>query len=307
MKIKKRVHISYPRLLAGGFGIIILLGTLLLMLPIAARDGQWSDPVNCLFTATSATCVTGLIAYDTFSHWTLFGQIVIITLIQIGGLGFMTFISMFALFAGKRISLRDRLLLMQSSGSMELDGVGDLIRRIVKGTFLIELIGAVLLSIRFVPEYGWAEGIYNGVFHSISAFCNAGFDLMGKREAFSSLSTYESDPLVLITVMTLVVIGGIGFVVWSDIAKYKLKVKRYSLHSKIALTTTAILLIGGTVFFYFSEGAGNMSHLSVGDKWLNAAFQSVTLRTAGFNTTDQAALSGAGSILGCILMIIGGS
>ncbi|MBR5782999.1 MAG: Trk family potassium uptake protein [Clostridia bacterium] len=307
MKNKKRARISYPRLLAGGFGILILIGALLLTLPIASKSGQWSDPVNCLFTATSATCVTGLIAYDTFTHWSMFGQLVILFLIQIGGLGFMTIISIFAMLAKKRISLRDRLLLMQSSGSMDLDGVGRLIQRIIVGTLFFEMAGAVLLSIRFIPMYGWGEGIYNAIFHSVSAFCNAGFDLMGKEGAFSSLTTFNSDPLVLITVILLIVIGGIGFLVWSDISHYKCKLKRYSLHSKIALTTTVVLLIGGTLFYYFAERGGNLAAFSEGDKWLNAAFQSVTLRTAGFNAVDQSALSPAGSILGCILMLIGGS
>lgn len=307
MKAKKRAYISYPRLLAGGFGLIILIGTVLLCLPVASKAGQWSDPLNCLLTATSATCVTGLIAYDTFTHWSLFGQLVIITLIQIGGLGFMTFISMFALFLKKRISLRERLLLMQSSGSMELEGVNHLIRRIVSGTMFFELIGAAILSIRFVPQYGWANGIYNAVFHAVSAFCNAGFDLMGKVSPFSSLSSYYNDPLVLITLMALIVIGGIGFLVWSDIRQYKFKFKYYSLHSKLVLSATAVLLVGGSVFFFFSEKNASMAGMEVGERILSALFQSVTLRTAGFNTIDQSALSPAGSILSMILMLIGGS
>ena len=219
----------------------------------------------------------------------------------------MTMISMFAMFMRKRISLRDRLLLMQSSGSMNLEEVQHLLRRILAGTLIFEALGALALSFRFVPEYGWGEGIYYSIFHSISAFCNAGFDLMGRNEPFSSLTSFESDPLVCITIMLLVIIGGIGFWVWSDVQKYKFRFKQYSLHAKLALTTTALLLLGGTLFFFFTEGNGNMAHLSLPDKWLNAAFQSVTLRTAGFNTTDQAALSGPGSIVGCILMLIGGS
>jgi len=304
--LKKRKKFSYPRVLMLGFGLIILTGTLLLCLPIASRTGEWSNPLNCLLTATSATCVTGLIAYDTFTHWTLFGQLVILTMIQIGGLGFMTLISMFALFLKKKISLRDRLLLMQSSGSMQLEGVQKLIRRILLGTLCFEGLGAAVLAIRFIPKYGLWEGIYNSIFHSVSAFCNAGFDLMGKESPFSSLSTYIDDPLVLITVMLLVVIGGLGFIVWSDIKHHRFRLKRYSLHSKIVLISTAVLLAGGTAFFFFSEGEA-MAGMSVGQRLLNAAFQSVTLRTAGFNTIDQMSLSGGGSVLSMIFMLIGGS
>ncbi len=306
MVSRKRKSFSYPRVLMLGFGIIILSGTLLLCLPIAARDGAWGNPINCLLTATSATCVTGLIAYDTFSHWTMFGQLVILSLIQIGGLGFMTFISMFAMFLKKKISLRDRLLLMQSSGSMQLEGVGRLIRRILLGTLLFEGIGAILLSIRFVGEFGWWQGIYNGIFHSVSAFCNAGFDLMGKHAPFSSLSPYQNDPYVLLTIMALIVIGGLGFIVWSDIKQHRFRFSKYSLHSRIVLIATATLVVFGTVFFYFSESAA-MANMSFGERLLNAAFQSITLRTAGFNTLDQSALSSGGSILSMILMLIGGS
>ena len=304
--LRKRKKFSYPRVLMLGFGMIILLGTVLLCLPIASKAGEWSNPVDCLLTATSATCVTGLIAYDTFTHWSLFGQLVILTMIQIGGLGFMTLISMFAMFLKKKISLRERLLLMQSSGSMQLEGVQKLIRHILLGTLFFEGVGAAILAIRFVPKYGWWEGIYNSIFHSVSAFCNAGFDLMGKEAPLSSLTTVADDPLVLATIMLLVVIGGLGFIVWSDIKHFRLRFRRYSLHSKIVLITTAALLLGGTVFFFCSEGAA-MTGMSTGERVLNAAFQSVTLRTAGFNTIDQSALSGGGSILSMIMMLIGGS
>ncbi len=304
--LKKRKKFSYPRVLMLGFGIIILLGAFLLCLPIASRAGEWGNPVNCLLTATSATCVTGLIAYDTFTHWSLFGQLVILTMIQIGGLGFMTFISMFALFLKKKISLRERLLLMQSSGSMQLEGVQRLIRNILLGTLFFEGVGAAILAIRFIPKYGLWEGIYNSIFHAVSAFCNAGFDLMGKEGPFSSLTTFHNDPLVLITIMLLVVIGGLGFIVWSDIKHHRLHLKRYSLHSKIVLITTAVLLLGGSLFFYFSENTV-LAGMGTGERVLNAVFQSVTLRTAGFNSVDQAQLSGAGSILSMIFMLIGGS
>ena len=306
-KIKRRLHLSYPRLLAEGFGLIILLGTLVLMLPISSRAGVWSPFADCLLTATSATCVTGLIVFDTYSHWSLFGQIVIITLIQIGGLGFMTLISMFVMFLRKKINLRERLLLMQSSGNLSLADVTGLIKRILLGTLLFEGLGAVALSFYFVPKLGIWKGIYNAVFHSVSAFCNAGFDLMGRVQPFSSFTSERGNVLVNCTLMALIVIGGIGFLVWNDVWEHKWRFKRYCLHSKIVLTTTLILLVGATVFFYFSETNGALTGLEGGEKWLAAAFQSVTLRTAGFNTVEQSALSGGGSILSMILMVIGGS
>ncbi len=306
-KLKKRARFSYPRLLAGGFGLIILLGTLLLMLPISSKEGLWTPFVNCLFTATSATCVTGLIVYDTFTHWTVFGQVVILSLIQIGGLGFMTMISMFVMLLRKKINLRERLLLMQSTGNLSLADVTGLIKRILLGTFLFEGLGAVALAFYFIPRLGVGQGIYNAVFHSISAFCNAGFDLMGRVQPFSSFATEVDNVLLNVTIVALILIGGIGFIVWNDVLEHKWRWKKYCLHSKLALTGTALLLLGGTLFFYFSETNGALADLSGGTKWMAAAFQSVTLRTAGFNTVDQAALSGPGSILSMILMIIGGS
>ncbi len=306
-KLKKRAHISYPRLLAGGFGLIILLGTILLSFPIASRAGTQTPIWDCLLTATSATCVTGLIAYDTFSQWTVFGQVVILTLIQIGGLGFMTFISMFVMLLRKKINLRERLLLMQSTGNLSLEDVTGLIRRIFKGTLIFEGLGAVALSFFFVPRLGWLQGIYNAVFHAISAFCNAGFDLMGRVAPYSSFTSAADHIFVNCVLIALIVVGGIGFIVWDDIRKHKWRFRRYCLHSKLALTTTLILLVGGTLFFYCAESGSALQGLSTGEKWLAAAFQSVTLRTAGFNTVDQAALSNAGSILSIIFMLIGGS
>lgn len=307
MQRKKRGHISYPRLLASGFGVIILLGTILLMLPLSSKAGQFTPLADCLLTATSATCVTGLIVYDTFTHWSLFGQLVILSLIQIGGLGFMTLISMFFMLLRKRINLRERLLLMQSSGNLSLGDVTGLIRRILWGTLLFEGMGAVLLSFYFIPRYGWAEGLYNSVFHSVSAFCNAGFDLMGKVSPFSSFSSEAHHLMVNLTIMGLVIIGGIGFIVWDDVIRHKWRWKAYSLHSKLTLSSTLFLLVGATVFFFLSEGNSSMEGMTTGQRWLASAFQSVTLRTAGFNTIEQTALSRPGSILSMILMVIGGS
>lgn len=304
---KRRVKFSYPKVLAGGFALIILIGAALLTLPISSKSGTFTAPLDALFTATSATAVTGLIVYDTYEHWSAFGQCVILGLIQIGGLGFMTFISLIVMMLRKKISLRDRLLMMQSSGNLQLEGVTDLIAKIVKGTAFFELLGALVLSIRFCPKYGFWRGIYNAIFHSVSAFCNAGFDLMGKEEAFSSFSTYVSDPLVCITLMMLIIIGGIGFLIWDDISRHGIHLKKYALHSKITLTTTAILVFGGWLIFFCSEYNAALAPYSTGTKILASAFQSVTTRTAGFNTIDQAALSRPGSIVTMILMLIGGS
>ncbi|MBQ6947217.1 MAG: Trk family potassium uptake protein, partial [Clostridia bacterium] len=194
-----------------------------------------------------------------------------------------------------------------STGNLTLADVTGLIKRILIGTFLMEGLGAVALSFYFIPRLGVGQGIYNAVFHSISAFCNAGFDLMGRVEPFSSFTTEVGNPFLNVTIITLIIVGGIGFIVWDDLLKYKWHFKKYCLHSKLALISTAVLLLGGTLFFYFSESSGALSGLSGGEKWLAAAFQSVTLRTAGFNTVDQTALSGPGSILSMIFMVIGGS
>ena len=206
-------NLSYTQFIAFGFLLIIFAGTLLLCLPISSRSGEWTNPLNALFTATSATCVTGLVVYDTYTHWSLFGQTVILLLIQIGGLGFMAVITMFSIFAKRKISLHERKLLVQTSGSMRYQGIVVLIGRILKGTFLFEGLGAAVLAIRFCQEMPFWEGIYNAVFHSVSAFCNAGFDLMGKNALYSSFVDYSDDWLVCLTLIALIIIGGIGFLV----------------------------------------------------------------------------------------------
>ena len=302
-----RFRLSYTRILALGFLAVIIIGGLLLMLPISARNGQWGNPLNCLFTATSATCVTGLVVYDTFTQWTLFGQLVLLLMIQIGGIGFMTVITMFSLFMRRRIGLYERRLLVQSSGSMRLEGILTTMKRILGGTLIFEGIGAALLAVRFCPDMGFWRGLYNAVFHAVSAFCNAGFDLMGKYEKFSSLTQYADDWLVCLTLMLLIVIGGIGFLVWNDILKNGLHFKRYSLHAKLVLTSTAALIGFGWIFFWFSEANGLFANLSTGNRLLRALFQSVTTRTAGFNTVDQASLSAPGFLITVIFMLIGGS
>ena len=263
MNILKR-KLTYTQIIALGFFLIILTGGILLTLPISSRSGEFTPFLNAIFTATSATCVTGLVVYDTFTHWSLFGQIVIICMIQIGGIGFMTIITMLSIFLKRKIGLNERKLLMQSAGSIQIGGVVALILRIIKGTIFFEGIGAILLSIRFIPEMGFLRGIYNAVFHAVSAFCNAGFDLMGRFEKFSSLTRYSDDILVNLTIMSLIVIGGIGFIVWSDIIKFKFNFKKYELHSKIVLTATAsLIIVGALVFFIFESQNGVLANSSV--------------------------------------------
>ncbi len=299
--------LTYTQIIVLSFLLLILLGTLLLCLPVSSANGTFTPPINAMFTATSATCVTGLIVYDTFTHWSLFGQIVIISLIQIGGLGFLVFISMFSVFLKKKIGVYERRLLMQAEGNIRLSGAVVLLKRIVKGTFTFEAIGAIILAFRFCPKMGLAEGIFNAIFHSISAFCNAGFDLMGKYKQFSSLSSFAKDPVVMITIMCLVVIGGIGFLVWTDIVTLKTNFKKYSLHTKIALSTTAILLLGSALLFFLLEFNGVLKDFSIIDKIINAFFLAVSPRTAGFNTVELSALSPGSEVITDLLMLIGGS
>lgn len=305
--MKKRIRLTYTKVISIGFALLILLGAFLLMLPVSSVSGEWTPFTNALFTSTSATCVTGLIVYDTFSHWSLFGQITIISLIQIGGLGFMTVITMFSFLLKRRIGLRERRLLMESSGSLELKGVIRMIRKILFGTFLSETVGAVLLSLRFIPKMGFLRGAYYAVFHSVSAFCNAGFDLMGRYEPFSSLTLFYDDIIVNLTVCGLIIIGGVGFIVWNDIFNFRTKLSKYSLHSKIVLVTTAALLLTGTVLFYVFERDGVLADMPEYKRWIVSFFQSVTLRTAGFNTADFSAISRSTVVIFCILMFVGGS
>jgi trk system potassium uptake protein TrkH len=303
---KNKIKRSTTRLVALGFALIIVIGTMLLSLPISVRSGQ-PNIMNALFTATSATCVTGLIVADTYQNWTTFGIIVIFTLIQIGGLGFMTIGVYISIILKKKIGLKQRENLQESVNSMEIAGVVRLARKIVQGTFLIEGIGALLLSTRFIPRFGLQRGIAFSIFHAVSAFCNAGFDLMGYEEAYASLVSFEGDVLVNMVVMFLILTGGIGFIVWDDLMRNKWHFKKYLLHTKIVLTFTIGLTVIATIAFLVLENHGVLVGLTPVEKALGAAFCSVTPRTAGFNTTDVAGLSNAGKLLTILLMFIGGS
>ena len=304
---KKLKKFSQAQTIALGFFIVILTGTLLLMLPFASRDGQSIGFIPALFTASSATCVTGLVVVDTYTHWTLFGQLVIITLIQIGGLGFVTIGVLFAMALNRNIDLKQRTLIRESVNSIQLGGVVKLVRKIFMGTIMFELAGAVILSIFFVPRLGLLRGIYYGVFHSISAFCNAGFDLMGYKALYSSFTAEYDSIIINVTITSLIVIGGIGFIVWDDISKHGLHFKKYMLHTKIVLSTTAFLIFGGAFLFYIFERNNLMADMSVKGKILSSLFSSVTARTAGFNTIDTASLTSSSKLLTIILMFIGGS
>ena len=304
---KIKSWITYTRIIALGFIGVILLGTILLSLPFAARDGHITPFIDTLFTATSATAVTGLVVFDTFQHWSLFGQIVILGMIQIGGIGFMTIVTLFSMVLKRNISLHERILLSQSAGTLTLSGVVRLIRRITLGTFLMEGIGAIILAFRFCPKMGFLEGIYNAIFHSVSAFCNAGFDIMGKYSEFSSLTAFSDDILVNIVLMLLIVIGGIGFIVWNDIIKSRFNFKKYMLHSKIVLSATLFLILSGAILFFIFEYNSAFANQTLGNKVTMSFFQSITTRTAGFNTADINSLSESGNILTRILMFIGGS
>ncbi|MGI5945772.1 MAG: TrkH family potassium uptake protein [Lachnospiraceae bacterium] len=307
---KKRLprrQLSQTQFIAYGFLVMILIGTLLLMLPIASRSGESQGFLDCLFTAASASCVTGLIIADTWSNWTVFGQLVILTMIQIGGLGFITIGVFISIILRRKIGLKERGLMQESVNTLQLSGVVKLARKIILGTALIEGIGAILLSIRFVPRFGLVKGIYYGIFHSISAFCNAGFDLLGCDTPYMSLTGYSTDWLVNLVIMSLIVIGGLGFIVWDDLSRKGLQFKSYMLHTKIVLLTTLALIFGGALLIGISERDNLMADMGWGERILTSLFASVTARTAGFNTIDIASMRPASKLLTIFLMYIGGS
>jgi len=309
-----RLHTIQQRLtpsqtLVIGFALIILVGTCLLMLPFASTSGESLPFVDALFTATSATCVTGLVVVDTGSAFTMFGQIVILCLIQIGGLGFMSFATLFLLAFRKKISLRERLLLKEALNVGSIEGIVRLFRKLALYSFTIEGVAAVILSIRWSFDLGISKGIYFGIFHAISMFNNAGFDLFGSISGpFSSLTSYTNDIVVNVVVMALIILGGIGFIVMADVMEKK-SFKKFSLHTKVVLTATGFLIVFGALIIFVFEylNAGTMGPLDVGGKILASFFQSVTTRTAGANTVDLGSLRQATQFFMIILMFIGAS
>ena len=286
-----------------GFAGVILLGALLLMLPISTTGGNVTPFNETLFTATSAVCVTGLIVQDTGSYWSTFGQAVILALIQIGGLGVVTVAASFALLSGRKISLMQRSTMQDAISAPKVGGIVRLTRFILRGTFLIELLGALAMLPVFCRDYGW-RGIWMAVFHSVSAFCNAGFDILGtENNLYPSLISYAGSPIINITIMLLIVTGGIGFLTWDDICENKLHFRRYRMQSKVILVTTAFLLVLPAIFFFFAD----FSSLPIGKRVLASFFQSVTPRTAGFNTVTLSDMTGASQAIMIFLMMIGAS
>ena len=310
MKDKKfKSKFSPTKIIALGYLCIIAIGTLLLTMPFSSRSGEFTPFIDSLFTATSATCVTGLVVYDTYTHWSIFGQLVILTMIQLGGIGFMT-LSVLALSVTKRkIGLRQRSIMQESVSANQVGGIVRMTRFIFVTTVIFEIFGAILLSTQFCKEFGIIKGLYFSVFHSVSAFCNAGFDLMGGYSGeFSSLTGFADNYVVSYSICFLIIVGGLGFFVMADLYKHKFKIRRYALTTKIVLTSTAFLLILGTVVIAAAEADNkNFENLPLMQRITAAFFQSTTTRTAGFNTVDLNLLADASILIMIPLMLIGGS
>ncbi len=301
--IHKKRHLTSFQIIILGFAGVILVGALILMLPISTKSGVITPFNEALFTSTSAVCVTGLVVQDTATYWSAFGQSIILVLIQIGGLGVITVAASFALLSGRKISLMQRSTMQEAISAPKVGGIVRLTGFVLKLTFLIELIGALVMMPTFIHDFG-AKGIWMAFFHSISAFCNAGFDILGAEGAeYASLTSYAANPVINITVMALIVIGGIGFLTWEDIVTNKYHFKKYRMQSKVILVTTGILILLPALFFYFVDFA----NLSGEERVFISLFQAVTPRTAGFNTADLTLMTGAGQAIIIALMLVGGS
>jgi len=305
---RKLTRLSTTRLIALAFAAIILVGTLLLMTPAASRNGVGCSFRGALFTATSATCVTGLTLFDTWQQWSGFGQIVILCLIEIGGLGFMSAASVLFFLLRRRVGLKQRLIMAQSLSVEDVSGVVALQKVVLKGSLMIQGAGALILTLRFWPELGLPKAVRWGVFHAVSAFCNAGFDIMGEFTPGCSIMAYQTDYIVCLTLMALVVLGGLGFFVWEEVARVR-SFRRFSVYTKLVLIVSGALLLFGMAAFAVLEwnNPGTLGPMAWHHKLLNAAFQSVTVRTAGFISIDQGALTEAGKAVSVVLMLIGGS
>lgn len=303
-KDNKIFYMNPTRLIVLSFILLIMIGGFLLNLPIASKDGKSVGVLGAFFTSTSASCVTGLIYRDTLNQWTTFGQLVILFLVQIGGLGIITLTMFFTVILGRKISLKGRALVQESLNSLSIGDALMLLKRVFLITIIIELIGAILLSINFVPKFG-LRGIYMGIFHSVSAFCNAGFDIMGDQK---SLTEYNGSPLVLLTVAFLIITGGLGFIVWEDIMDYRKK-RTFMLHTKIVFLTTVFLLISGSILFFLFEYNNSLTtgSLSLFEKITASVFHSVVTRTAGFNSLPLNDMTELSKVTTTILMFIGGA
>ena len=301
--IRKKKKMSSFEMIAFGFAGVILLGAIILMLPISSSAGVVTPFDKTLFTATSAVCVTGLVVVDTGSYWSAFGQAVILLLIQTGGLGVITVVASFSMVSGRKISLMQRSTMQDAISAPKVGGIVRLTKFILQGTFLIELVGAILMLPVFCRDYGW-KGIWMSVFHSVSAFCNAGFDILGTTEqTFPSLTGYIANPLINLVIMLLIVIGGIGFLTWEDVHRNRLKWRKYRMQTKVVLAVTAILVLGPALYFFFGEFTG----VPFEKRLLYSLFQAVTPRTAGFNTIDLNDLHETGQFMVILLMLVGGS
>ena len=298
-----KFKISSAQIILIGFALVILLGGILLSLPIASQEGVATPFLNAIFTSTSAVCVTGLVVYDTATHWSVFGQVVILILIQIGGMGVITVAAALALLSGKRITLMQRSTMQDAISAPQVGGIVRFTGFILKGIFFVELTGALLLAPVFMQDYGPMQGAWMGLFHSISAFCNAGFDLLGRDNPFSSLTAYADNTVVNLTVGHLIIIGGLGFLTWEDVCRNGLRWHRYRMQSKVILVTTALLIGLPALYFFFFE----FQDLPLKTRLLGSWFQSVTPRTAGFNTLDLGAMSETGQGLMSCMMVIGGA
>lgn len=300
---QKHKHITSFQVIILGFFSVIIFGSLLLTLPYATRDGNGASFADALFTSTSAVCVTGLVLHDTSTYWSLFGQGIILLLIQTGGMGVVTVAVSIAAISGRKIGLMQRSTMQEAISAPHVGGIVRMTKFILKTTVFIELIGAAALAPVFCRDFGLLKGIWYSLFHSISAFCNAGFDLIGIREPFSSLTSYSAQPIVNFTIMALIITGGIGFLTWEDIYKNKWHLKKYRMQSKVILTVTGLLIVLPAVYFYYCE----FSNLPLTERIWSSLFQSVTPRTAGFNTVDLTLLSEVSKMMMIILMLIGGS
>ncbi|MGN0354507.1 MAG: TrkH family potassium uptake protein [Muricoprocola sp.] len=300
--IKTR-KLSASQIIMFSFLTVILIGSILLMLPVSSRTGEVTPFMDALFTATSAVCVTGLVVKDTATYWSSFGQALILLMIQIGGMGVITVAIMLSLVSGKKIGLKQRQTMQEAISAPKVGGILKLTKFIVMGMFLIEALGALILMPVFISETHSGKGIWYAIFHSISAFCNAGFDLMGQKAHFSSLTWYQNNPVVNITIMLLIIIGGLGFLTWDDIVRHKYHFRRYRMQSKVILTTSAVLIALPALYFFFCE----YQNLTIGSRIWTSLFQSVTTRTAGFNTADLTELHDSGKVLMIALMLVGGS
>ena len=302
---KRNFKLRGVQILALGFLLLILVGALILTLPISTTSGESTNFLDALFTATSAVCVTGLIVVDTGTYWNAFGQTVIMILIEIGGLGFMSFTTLIAIILGKKITLRERLILQDAMNTFNIQGLVKMVKYVLVFTVSVQFFGALLFSTQFVPEYGLGKGAFYSIFHSISAFCNAGFDIFGN---FSSLTSYNSNAVVIMVASALIIIGGLGFTVWSEVYSSK-SLKKVSLHSKMVILMTIVLVLGGTLlmFLFENNNVNTIGNMSFVDKIMNSFFASVTPRTAGFNSIPTDGMTTAGQFLTIILMFIGGS